>query len=125
MILLRRSPLRALAAVGLSVALFVFAAGCGGSDASSAQKLDVKEPKLVTLQESGERSFSGVLVNGNSAKLGIVQVEVALYDRAGARIGTTTIEVEDVPANSEKSFSGPLDTDATVAKARIRSLMVP
>jgi len=117
--------LRPAAVLLLATAILTGLAGCGGSDRSSATKLDVKDPKLVTLQETGERSFSGVLINNNAAKLGIVQVEVALYDRAGSRIGTTTIEVEDVPANSEKSFSGPLDTDAPVAKARIRSLMVP
>jgi hypothetical protein len=120
-----RSMSRRAAALFVALALVLGAAGCGGSDTSSATQLDVKDPKLVTLQETGERSFSGVLINNNSAELGIVQVEVALYDRAGSRIGTTTIEVEDVPANSEKSFSGPLDTDAAVAKARIRSLMVP
>ena len=109
----------------LAVAGGLALSGCGNSSGSSAQNLDVKDLKLVTLESTGERSFSGILVNKNSKALSIVQVEVALYDDGGSRVGTTTIEVENVPANGEKEFRGPLDTDVAVAGARVRSLMAP
>ncbi len=118
------SPAR-LWILALAVAGCVALSGCGTSSSSSAQNLDVKELKLVTLESTGERSFSGILVNKNSKTLSIVQIEVALYDEGGSRVGTTTIEVEDVPANGEKEFQGPLDTDVPVAGARVRSLMAP
>lgn len=99
--------------------------GCGDSSASSARNVDVEEPRLATVMETGERSFSGVAVNNNAQDLEVIQIEVALYDASGARVGTATIEVEDIPANGRKKFMGGLDTDAPVAGARVRSIAVP
>jgi len=114
----------------LIVCLFLIGSwgvGCNNSDARdvSASKLDVSNPRLVTIKETGERSFSGTLINKNAKAVSIVQVDVGLYDATGARVGTTMIEVENVPANSEKTFRGPLNVDYPVAKARVLSVATP
>ncbi|PEN13853.1 hypothetical protein CRI94_07265 [Longibacter salinarum] len=122
----RSAARRALAAMVL-LALMTWTTGCGnsGQQGVSASRLDVSNTRLVTITETGERSFSGTLINENSKAVSIVQVDVALYDETGARVGTTMIEVEDVPANSEKDFSGALDVDYPVAKARVLSVATP
>jgi len=119
------SLLRCLPALLLVIAVGVFAA-CNTSDAQvSASKLDVTNPRLVTVQETGERSFSGTLINDNKQAITIVQVDVALYDQTGARVGTQMIEVEDVPADGEKDFRGVLDVDFPVQRARVISVATP
>ena len=112
-----------------AVFLIVFAASlsaCTSSDAQvSASKLNVTNPRLVTIQDTGERSFSATLTNDNKRPVAIVQVEVALYDVSGARAGTTMIEVEDVPANAEKDFTSVIDVNYEVARAKVLSVYTP
>jgi copper(I)-binding protein len=104
-------------------ALFV---ACGnGNGQPSAQNMSVEDPSLVTVTDTGERAFSATLVNNNKKKVSIAQVSVALFDQGGTRVGTTTIEVEDIKAGESKKFSGPLDTDAAVAQAQVQSVMIP
>jgi len=117
--------LRRLVALAILAGLVLSLSACGDSNASSARKMDVKDPRLVRVQETGDRSFSGILVNGNSQAVKLAQVSVALYGASGTRIGTSTIQVQNVPANGEKKFSGPLDTDVDVAQARVRSITIP
>jgi len=118
-----RSTAFTLAILILSLLL---ATACNTSDAQvSASKLDVTNPRLVTVQETGERSFSGTLINDNKQAITIVQVDVALYDQTGARVGTQMIEVEDVPADGEKDFRGVLDVDFPVQRARVISVATP
>lgn len=121
-----RSTPRALFFVLLMVVAGL-ATACSNSDAQevSARNLDVTNPRLVTVEETGERSFSGTLVNDNKKDVSIVQVDVGLYDQTGARVGTTMIEVENVPANGKKNFKGPLSVDFPVAKARVLSVATP
>jgi len=116
---------RYLSALLLVLTVGVFAA-CNTSDAQvSATKLDVTSPRLVTVQETGERSFSGTLINNNQQAITIVQVDVALYDQTGARVGTQMIEIDDVPADGEKKFKGVLDVDFPVQRARVISVATP
>jgi hypothetical protein len=104
----------------------VLLGGCTSSDAKvSASKLNVINPRLVTIQETGERSFSATLVNENKRPVSIVQVEVALYDASGARAGTTMIEVENVPADAEKDFRSVIDVNYDVARAKVLSIFTP
>lgn len=118
-----RSTAFTLAILILSLLL---ATACNTSDAQvSASKLDVTNPRLVTVQETGERSFSGTLINSNKQAITIVQVDVALYDQTGARVGTQMIEVEDVPADGEKNFRGVVDVDFPVQRARVISVATP
>jgi hypothetical protein len=100
---------------------------CGSSDAASAQQMAVKDgsPKLVTVEETGERFFQAVVVNNNSQPVSVAQVEVALFDRAGNQVSTASIEVRDIPANGEKQFEGALNTSADVGGAKVQSILVP
>lgn len=99
---------------------------CGGGNGQpSAQNMSIEDPSLVTVTDTGERAFSATLINNNKKKVSIAQVSVALFDQSGARVGTTTIEVEDIAAGESKKFSGPLDTDAPVAQAQVQSVMIP
>ena len=118
----RRAVARALV---LCVVGALFVACGGGNGQPSAQNMSVEDPSLVTVTDTGERAFSATLVNDNQKKVSIAQVSVALFDQGGARVGTTTIEVEDIKAGEKKKFSGPLDTDAPVASAQVQTVMIP
>lgn len=121
-----RRPIGAVL-VGCLLVLGGALAGCGGSsaDGKTLTDVDVEEPRLTTLESTGQRAFSGVLVNRRSRPIKVAEVRVALYGPTGQRVGMTVIEVEDVPANDRKRFSGPLRTDADVQGARVRSVMAP
>lgn len=110
----------------LMILCAVLLTACNSSDAKvSASKLNVTNPRLVTIQETGERSFSATLTNENKRPVSIVQVEVALYEVSGARAGTTMIEVENVPANAEKDFKSVIDVGYDVARAKVISIYTP
>jgi hypothetical protein len=114
-----------LVLVGLAACLLLTATGCGDSDASRPENVEVKDPSLVTVQETGDRQFSAILVNNGGKRIAIAQVKVTLYGAGGAKIGTTSIDVEDIPANGEKRFSGGLNIDQEVTRARVQSILVP
>lgn len=117
---------RCIASTILLITCAVLFAACTSSDAKvSASKLNVTNPRLVTIQETGERSFSATLTNDNKRSVAIVQVEVALYEVSGARAGTTMIEVENIPANAEKDFKSVLDVNYDVARAKVLSVYTP
>ncbi len=104
----------------------VLLTACNASDAKiAASKLNVTNPRLVTVQETGERSFSATIINENKRPISIVQVEVALYDASGARAGKTMIEVENVPANGKKDFKSVIDVGYDVARAKVSSAYAP
>ena len=118
--------LRRTALAVLLIVIAVPLSACTSSDAQvSASKLNVTNPRLVTIQDTGERSFSATLTNDNKRPVAIVQVEVALYDVSGARAGTTMIEVEDIPANAEKDFTSVIDVNYEVARAKVLSVYTP
>jgi len=113
-----RSPLFAvLLAVGL-LSVGGCGSGAGGSD------LQVVEPRLVQTQ-NGTRSFTGTLVNGGSAAVPVVQIEIALYDDEGSPVETIQIEVDDVPAGDSLDFKSQIDSDRAFTQAQVQRVLAP
>jgi hypothetical protein len=116
------SPVRSLL-----VALVVGAVGGGllacGSE-KSATDVNVVNPRLVKTP-SGERSFTGTLVNERPQSLSIAQVGVTLYDDAGSPVETIQIDVKDVPAQDSVDFSETIDSDRAFNQAQVQSVLAP
>lgn len=110
----------------LAGALLVTAAlvGCGGDGTSSAESVDVTQPRLVKTPD-GERAFTGTLVNQGEEAITIAQVQVALYDANGSQVETLQIEVEDIPAKDSVEFSGTINSDRPLSQAQVKSVLVP
>jgi len=94
---------------------------CGGE---SVEGVDVVKPRLVKTP-SGQRAFTGTLVNERSRSLSIVQIEVALYDDKGSTVETVRFEVEKVPARDSASFSHEIDSDQVFQQAQVQSILTP
>lgn len=95
---------------------------CGGD--SGGRSAEVVRPRLVQTP-SGERRFTGTLVNSGSATIGIAEIEVALYDDEGSRIETMRIQVQDVPPQDSVEFSQTIDSDQPVQQAQVQRILVP
>jgi hypothetical protein len=109
---------RASLAAGLLLVAVACGSGQGGAD------LRVVEPRLVQTP-SGERSFTGTLVNERANALSIAQVEVALYDDDGTPVERIQIEVSDVPARDSVEFSQPIDSDLRFSQAQVQRVLAP
>lgn len=96
--------------------------GCGGE--KGATDVTVVNPRLVKTP-SGQRSFTGTLVNKRSRSLSIAQIEVALYDNEGSPVETVRIDVKDVPAQDSVSFSETIDSDRVFNQAQVQNILTP
>jgi hypothetical protein len=65
------------------------------------------------------------VVNSGGTRYAVVQIEVTLYGPDGSRAGIQKIEVDDVPPRSETPFRTEVRADATIERARVRSVLVP
>jgi len=110
-----------LCAVVLAGGLFGVA-GCGTD--SGGGSLEVIEPRLVKTQ-TGERSFTGTLVNPRPNAISIAQIEVALYDEDGSPVENIQIEVSDVPASDSLDFRQTIDSDQPFSQAQVQSVYTP
>lgn len=95
-----------------------------GNDESSSDDVEVVEPRLVELP-SGDRAFTGTLVNHRSNTLSIAQIEVGLYDDAGSRVETMRFEVNDVPPQDSVQFNQTIDSDASIQQAQVQGILTP
>ena len=111
------SPLCAALLVGAGI-LGACGSGSGGGD------LQVVEPRLVKTP-SGERAFTGTLVNNRSTAISVAQIEVALYDDDGSPVERIQIEVDEVPAQDSLEFSQPIDSDRAFSQAQVQSVYTP
>ncbi|MFB6249061.1 MAG: FxLYD domain-containing protein [Salinibacter sp.] len=113
---------RSFVRASLAAGLLLFAAACGSSQ--SGTDLKVVEPRLVQTP-SGERSFTGTLVNNGASPIPIAQVEVALYDDDGSPVERVQIEVSDIPAQDSVEFSKPINTDRSFRQAQVQRVLAP
>jgi hypothetical protein len=117
------SPLRSLTFVLVVGLLGGFLGACGG-DGSGGTNAEVVQPGLVQTP-SGERLFTGTLVNQGSSTIGIAEVEVALYDDEGARIETMRVQVQDVPPSDSVEFNETIDSDRSIQQAQVQGILIP
>lgn len=112
----------------LLVGLVIGAVGLGGlacgGEKKKSEDVSVVRPRLVQTP-SGERSFTGTLVNRRTSTITIAQVEVALYDDRGSEVETVRIEVKDVPPQDSVDFSGTIDSDRAFRQAQVKSILTP
>lgn len=112
--------------------LFVFIAGIlllGGlvaceNDGSTVDDVEVVEPRLVETP-SGDRAFTGALVNHRPNTISIAQIEVGLYDDEGSRIETMRFEVEDIAPDDSVEFNQTIDSDEPIQQAQVQSILTP
>lgn len=95
---------------------------CGGDGAATDVK--VINPRLVKIP-SGQRAFTGTLVNERSRDLSIAQIEVALYDDAGSTVETVRLDVNDIPAQDSVDFNKKIDSDRPFSQAQVQTILTP
>ncbi len=84
----------------------------------------VVEGLSYTRLQSGARIVSGELFNPSDHPISGAQIQVSLFDGSNTRVGSVSIAVQNIPAQGRVSFRHPLDTDADVQAARVRSVIV-
>ena len=87
---------------------------------SSVQVEDVK----YSLLPGGARIVTGTLYNPTEAPVRNAQIQISLFDSNNRRIDDMSITVQDVLPGERKSFRQPVDSDADVQGARVRSVLV-
>lgn len=98
--------------------------GCGGEASPRSENIDVRDFRYVE-QPNGEREFSAEVHNTGPKDISIAQIEVSLFDETGVEVGTQQIEVQNIPADSSRSFTQALTHSGPVGQARVNSVMVP
>lgn len=91
--------------------------------ASDTAKVTVEDFEYSEL-EDGTRIFTGELYNPTSERIEHAQVQVTLFDEENRRIDEANIEVADIAPGEHKPFRQPLDSDADIQQARVRSVLV-
>jgi hypothetical protein len=119
----RRALLRLLLLLVASIGLSGLLAACGGSG-TAADDVEVHTFRYERMP-NGNRYFSGTLVNKRSRRIPIAEIEVALYGADGSRVGTDQIQVEDIPAQDSLQFRSAANIDESIARVRVRSVLVP
>lgn len=110
---------------GIAVIAVAILAGQGcGSGQGSGGDVEVIEPRLVQTQ-SGERAFTGTLVNNGSRPVSIAQVEVSLYDENGSPVETVRIDVKDISAKDSVQFNSTIDSNRPFRQAQVKEILVP
>lgn len=111
----------------LAGALLTLAACGGGAEAPPEVEGQVQvwvDDFAYTRQQSGTRYLSGKLVNESGQAIRSAQIQVSLFDPDNRRVSTMHITVQDVEPGARKAFREPLDTDAAIRSARVRSIMI-
>ena len=96
---------------------------CGG-DGNGKENAEVVQPELVQTP-SGERLFTGTLVNQGNSTIGIADVEVGLYDGEGSRIETMRIQVQDISPSDSVEFNQTIDSDQPIQQAQVQGILIP
>lgn len=96
---------------------------CGG-DGNGKENAEVVQPELVQTP-SGERLFTGTLVNQGNSTIGIAEVEVGLYDGEGSRIETMRIQVQDISPSDSVDFNQTIDSDQPIQQAQVQGILIP
>jgi len=117
------SRLLGIAALLTALGLSGLVGACGGSNAST-EDVEVQNFRYAKMP-NGNRYFTGHLVNKRSSRIPIAEIEVALYGTDGTRVGTEQIQVEDVPAQDSTQFRSAANIDESIARVRVRSVLVP
>ena len=74
---------------------------------TSAEQFNVSNIKSST-DENGLGSVSGVVTNLTAKEFGYVQIEINLYDKSDAVVGSTLANVNNLEANGKWKFSAPI-----------------
>ena len=119
----RRTVSRFLVLLGLTLGSGGLLVACGGSG-TAGDDVAVHNFRYERMP-NGNRYFTGTLVNKQSARIPIAEIEVALYGANGSRVGTDQIQVEDIPAQDSMAFRSAANIDESVARVRVRSVLVP
>jgi len=106
---------------GVCVLLVGLLGACGDDTNRNAE---VVEPRLVQTP-NGERVFAGTLVNQGSSRIGIAEIEIALYGDQGSRIETMRIQVQDIPPQDSVEFNQTVDSDRPIQQAQVQQILIP
>lgn len=119
----------------LAAALFacvLIAGGCSGEDDNGVDEvLALADTTTALMVEGfeyqqlpdGSRVMSGLFVNASSRHVRNAQIQVSLYDDLNQAVGSVSIPVSDIEAETEKAFRYSVDRN-DVAGARVRSILV-
>lgn len=81
--------------------------------ASAAKKAEADKPKLELIEQGTESGslggyVTGTVKNNTDKKYGYAQVEINLYDSAGAQIGSTLANTNNLEAKGTWKFKAPV-----------------
>lgn len=71
--------------------------------------------------EFGEKSAVGTITNNTDSEFKYVQVEINLYDKDGAQVGSTMANINNLAPKAKWKFSAPIIEDG-VTKAEIKDI---
>lgn len=108
----------------LLFAAFVLALSISACSSDTDTAVPVVERLSYTRLQSGARIVSGELFNPSDHPISGAQIQVSLFDGTNARVGSVSIPVQNIPAQGRVTFRHPLDTDADVQAARVRSVII-
>ena len=100
------------------------AVGCGNDGKSAAAEQLTVEDLTYQLLPSGARIVSGTLVNPSERHFPSAQIQVSLFDENNVAVGNLSVTVRDVEAGGRVEFREPVNSDADVRSARVRSVLV-
>jgi len=106
----------------LLLVLLLLPAGCAGQT-KVRHELQVEDLRYQLLP-GGARIVSGKLINPTTAPVSSAQIQVSLFDGDNRWVGDLHILVQNIGPGMGKPFREPVDSDADVRGARVRSILV-
>lgn len=104
-----------LVAIILLVAVGIYASGDSGTDSTDA--LDSQQGVALvshegTVEADGSLRVTGVVRNTSNQTHSRVKVDVSLYDKTDAKIGSTSTTTTGLGAGQEWQFEAPVSQDS-------------
>lgn len=84
--------------------------------------LDVENLSLTRIP-GGARIVTGELVNDSKQVVATAQIQVSLFDEGNQFVASMSIPVENIEPGARVPFREPVDSDADVHAARVRSVV--
>ncbi len=122
----KKKPKGCLTAIAIVVGVFVFLAVIGilFGDKSSPSTNDVKDAvKTITgskslelvdskvIRENYTRYIVGTIKNNSDKEFSYAQVEINIYDKSGAQVGSTLANTNNLESNGIWKFKAPIIED--------------